>query len=146
MVDAFDADGFDVAQAEIDGRQAQVVDGAVLEGRDSVFQVVPALTLDRHDADGAAGEPGTAQPRQHLSPHDQCADAGRIAEDLVERQRHQVGLDHAQVESIGGHESRTVQQDVPAEILRLGHQLERMLHTGEIRLRREGEQAGRHVP
>ena len=47
------------------------------------------------EVDGAAGEPGPVQRRQRVVADQQAADAGRVAEHLVERDGDEVGLPRA---------------------------------------------------
>ncbi len=70
---------------------------------------------------------------------DQGAYAGGVAEHLVERETDEVGAPPTEVEPVGGDERRRVQQHIPALRVRLRDPLQRVLHTGEVRLRRIGE-------
>ena len=78
-----------------------------------------------------------------VAPGEQRPDARGIAEELVERERDEVGLDDAQVEPVGGHEGGAVEDHVPAVLVRLLDPLERVLHAAEVGLRRVGEQVVR---
>ena len=67
--------------------------------------------------DRAACEPRSAQLRQCRLAHDQRAGSCRVSEHLVERDRHVVWPPAAQVQRIGRHECRRVEQYVPAPAL-----------------------------
>ena len=123
-------------------RQVEIVDGAILEASLARDQVVPAFALHRGNGDRAAGKPGPVQFRQRAAPGDQAADAGRIAKNLVEGERHKVGLDSAQVEPVGRREGRAVEQYIPALRLCVRHPFQRMLHAAEVGLGRKSQQVG----
>ena len=72
---------------------------------------------------------------------DQTADAGRVAENLVEGLRYEIGPPAAEVQPIGGRECGGVEQHVPAVLLCERNPVERMLHARKVRLRRIGEQS-----
>ena len=74
---------------------------------------------DRRVQHRSAGEPRAAQARQRVAPRDQRADAGRIAEEFVERERREVGRDIAKAERVARHERRDVEQNVEAEGVRV---------------------------
>ena len=138
-LDQVDADLLEVAQADLDRRNAQVVERAVLESRFPLRQHVHRA-LHGGEIDGAAGEPGPPQLRQRGVADEQAAHAGGIAEHLVEGDRHEVGPHGTQVEAVGGHEGGCVEQHVPAGGLGLPDQRQRMLHAREIGLRRKSQQ------
>ena len=73
----------------LDRRDGEVVDRAVLEAGRAGGEVV-AVGLDRRDRDRPASEPRPAQLAQRPPPCDQRADAGRVAEHLVEGKGHEV--------------------------------------------------------
>ena len=75
-----------------------------------------------------------------VAPGEQRADAGRVAEHLVEGDRDEVGLPGREVEPTRRHERGAVEQHVPAPLLRRRDPLERVLDAGEVRLRGIGEQ------
>ena len=101
--------------------------------------------LRRRKVDRAAGEPRPAQQRQRVLAHQQRADTRRIAEHLVEGQRHEVRPHLAQIERVGRHESCSIQHHAPARGLGLADDLQRMLDAREVRLRGEGKQVGSTV-
>ena len=59
---------------------------------------VVTVALDRGDRDRAAREPRPVQQAGPVPPDQQAADAGRVADDLVERERGEVRRDPADVE------------------------------------------------
>ena len=89
-------------------------------------QHVP-LSLHGGEVHRAAGEPRAAQAGQRVVADQQTADAGRIAEHLVERDRDEVRPHHAQIEAVGRHERRRVEQHVPAARVRRLDEAQRML-------------------
>ena len=66
-----------------------------------------------------------------LAAGHQRADAGRVAEDLVERERDEIRFEPAQVERVGGREGGRVQQHIPAMGVGALDPFERMLDTEE---------------
>ena len=108
-------------------------------------EVVPVVALHRGQRDGAAGEPRPAQPGQRLPAGDQAAAPRRVAEELVEGDRDEVGADRRGVQGIGRREGGAVEQDVPAELVRLGDPLERVLGAAEVGLRRIREELRRRA-
>ena len=92
------------------------------------------------EVDGAAGKPWALQPGDRIVPDQQTADAGRIAEHLVKRDRDEVRLNFRQVEAVGRHERGRVEENVPPVCMGPTHQVERVLHAGEIGLRGEREE------
>jgi len=75
----------------------------------------------------------------------QCRFAGEqrphargVAEHLVERERHEVGMPAREVQAVHRNEGRRVEQDVPAAGLCPRDPLERVLDAREVRLRGEG--------
>jgi hypothetical protein len=101
---------------------------------------VVVLALDERRDDRAAGEPRPLELGERVRAGDQAADAGRPAEHLVEGERDVVGVPAAEVEPVGRHVRRRVEQDVPAVCVRLLDPVERVLDAGEVRLRGIGEQ------
>ncbi len=138
-VDRVDPDPFDEREPLLDGRQREEVQRSVLEPGLPVRHRVP-VALDAHGGDRAAGEPRPVQPGQRLLTGEEAADSGRIAEQLVQRDRDEVRLPLAEVEPVRRHERRTVHQHVPAGRLCSRNPLERVLDAREVRLRRVGEQ------
>jgi hypothetical protein len=102
-----------------------------------------AIAPDGSDRDRAAGEPWAAQLAQCRLASNQGADSGRVAEDLVEGDRNEVGVPDAQVQSIGRHERGCIQQDIPALILCTRDPVKRVPNTREVGLRGVGEKVGR---
>ena len=49
------------------------------------------IVLDGHVLYGTTGKPWTREPREGVAPGDERANAGRIAEQLVERERDEAG-------------------------------------------------------
>ena len=139
-VDRRHADGREVLEADGDGRQAEVVERAVLEPGGPRRQPVPVLRLHRGERDGAPREPRPPQLGELLAAGDQAADSGRVAEELVERDGHEIRLEDLEIHGIGGRVGGAVEQDVPAELMRLVHPGERVVHAAEVGLRRVGEQ------
>ena len=139
VVDRLDADPVEEAQADLDGGQVEVVDGAVLEVRRARGGLVP-LALDEGGDDRAAGEPGPLELGQRLAAREQAADAGRPAEHLVEGEGDEVRVPAAEVEPVGRHVGGGVEEHVPAVRVRLLDPVERVLDAGEVRLGRVGEQ------
>ena len=112
-VDRLDADPLEEAQADLDRGQVEVVDGAVLEVRRAGRGLVP-LALDEGGDDRAAGEPGPLELGERVAAREQAADAGRLAEHLVEGERDEVGVPAGEVEPVGRHVGGGVEQHVPA--------------------------------
>ena len=137
--DRVDADPLDVAQADLDRRDAEVVDRAVLEQR-VAGERHDHVALDVRGDHRAAAEPGALQPLERLAPREQRAEAGRVAEHLVEGDRDEVGLPRRQVEPARRHERGAVDDHVPAPLLGRRDPLQRVLDAGEVRLRRVGEE------
>ena len=100
------------------------------------------LSLDRREIYGSAGEPRTLQIRQCGAADEQCADARRMAEHFVERERHEIRLHGRKVQAAGGHEGGRIEQHAPSFALRFRDNFERMLHAGKIGLRRISKQIG----
>jgi hypothetical protein len=134
------ADGVDPLQACRDVRYGEEVDGAVLEGRLAVREDVP-LRLGARGVDGAAGEPGPAQPGEGLAADDQAAYAGGVAEHLVPADHGEVRVVVGEVEGVGRYERGGVQQDVIAVFLGCGDPVQGVPYAGEVALRRIGEQS-----
>ena len=126
--------------------EAGVERGDAEEVRRAVFEAFVARAKEmRVGGDGcvhhrSAGEPRAAQTRQRVAPRDQRAEAGRIAEEFVERERREIGRTAAQAQRVTRDERRDVEQDVEAEGARFRDEIERMLDAGEIRLRRKRDQ------
>ena len=114
------------SQADLHGRQVEVVDGAVLEVRGAGCGLV-VLALDERGDDRAAGEPRPLELGERVAAGEQAADAGRPAEHLVERERDEVRVPAAEVEPVGGHVCGGVEQHVPAVRVGLLDPLERVL-------------------
>ncbi len=108
-----DADPFEMAQSDFDGGNAQIVQRAILEARFPRRQDVKP-SLDGGEVDRAAGEPRPLQAGERGIPNQEAADAGRVAEHLVERDRDEVRSDGFQIEPVGRDERRRIEQDVPA--------------------------------
>ena len=83
---------------------------------------------------------GRSQLGERLAAGEQAADAGRLAEHLVEGERDEVRVPAGQVEPVGRHERGGVEQHVPAVRVRLLDPVERVLDAGEVRLGRVGEE------
>ena len=113
LVDRLDPDPLEEAEADLDRGQVEEVDGAVLEVGRAGRRLVP-LALDEGGDDRAAGEPGPLELGERLAARDQAADAGRLAEHLVERERDEVRVPAGEVEPVGRHERGGVEQHVPA--------------------------------
>ena len=126
-------------QADLDRGQPEIVDRPVLEATFAIDERV-ALHCHRGQADRSAGEPGSSQSGQRLAAHDQRADPGRVAEDLVPGDRDKVRVPAGQVELSRRHERGCVDQDVPASVVRLGQPVERVPNSRVIGLGREREQ------
>ncbi len=137
--DGVDADALDVAQADLDRRDAEVVDGAVLEQR-VAGERHDHVALDVRGDHRAAAEPGTLQPVEGRAPGDQRADPRRVAEHLVEGDRDEVRLPDREVEPARRYERGAVEDHVPAPLVGRLDPLERMLDAGEVGLRRVGEE------
>ncbi|MCU0510767.1 MAG: hypothetical protein MUC34_20855 [Anaerolineae bacterium] len=90
VVDGVDADGGEVAQADLDRGDVEVVDRAVLEPCFAGDEVVP-VALDGGNGDGAARVPGAPEPVERLATGEERAHAGGVAEHLVEGEGHEVG-------------------------------------------------------
>src|ERR1019366_7146301 len=101
FVDDLDSNRFDVLQTELNGRNPQIVDRAVLEGgwpRAKVVAATPRVTgFVRGQEYRAAGIPRPPQLGERVMAIDQTANAGWVAEDLVERQRDKVGMPATEV-------------------------------------------------
>lgn len=88
----------------------------------------------------SAGEPRTAQTRQRVAPRHERAEAGRISEEFVERERREISRTSPQAQRVTRDERGGVEQNVEAEGARFRDEIERMLHAGKIRLRRKRHQ------
>ncbi len=139
LVDQVDPDAVDPGQPGLQIGYLQEAERAVLEPGLARGQRVP-VALHAGQVHRPAGEPGTPQPPQRLPPRDQAADAGRVAEHLVPADRHEIGLDHGQVQPVRRHVGGRVQQDVVAMLVRRLYPAQRMLHPAEVALRRVGQQ------
>ena len=102
--------------------------------------ILVVVALHERGDDRPAGEPRPLQLVQRLAPRQEHPDAGRPAEQLVERDRHEVRVPPRQVEAVRGGERGRVDEDVPAVLVGLLDPVERMVDAGEVRLRRIGEQ------
>ena len=138
-VHRLDPDPFEVAQPDLHRRQVEEVDGAVLEVRRSRSILVVVALHERGD-DRAAGEPRPLELVQRLAARQQRSDPCRPAEQLVERDRHEVRMPARQVEPVGRREGGRVDEHVPAVVVRVVDPVERVVDAREVRLRREGEQ------
>ncbi len=143
LVNHVDADRGQVLKADRHGRQAEIVDGPVLEPGVAGREMVPPLALHRGDRDGPAGKPGPSQDVQGLVPEHQRPHAGRVAEHLVEGQGDEVRVDHREIEAVARREGRAVEDHVPALLVRPRDPFHRVLHAAEVRLRWVREQVRR---
>src|SRR5579859_2289249 len=73
---------------------------------------------------------------------DQRANARRITKHLVKRKRHEVRATLTQIESVRRHERRRVKQHIPPVLFSGVDPGQVVLHTTEVRLRRQREQLG----
>ncbi len=142
FVDLVNAHRLQVAQADLDRRDVQVIHRAVFETGLAGDQVMP-VPLHRGDGDGATGVPGPDQLCQRGAAGQQAAHPGRIPEHLVEGDGHEIWLPAGQVETVAGDEGCRVDQHVPPFGAGSGNQLKRVLHAAEIGLRRKGKQVVR---
>ena len=138
-VDRLNADALEEVQADLDRRQVQVVDRAVLE-MGCAWRRLEPLTLHERGDDRPAREPRPLELRQCVSPREQAADARWPAEHLVERNRHEVRMPATEVKPVRRYVRGGVQQHIPAVRLRLPDPFERVLDAGEVRLRGVREQ------
>ena len=106
-----DPDPVEEAQPDLDGGEIEEVDGAVLEVRRAGSRLVAVALHERGD-DRAAGEPRALERVQRLPSCEQRADSRRPAEQLVERDRHEVGMPAGEVEPVRGDEGGGVEEDV----------------------------------
>ena len=81
---------------------------------------VTPVAADVREDDRAAREPRPLELAQRLAACEQAADAGRVAEHLVERHRGEVGPVAAEVEPVRRHEGGDVEQHVPGPVGRDG--------------------------
>ena len=125
-LDGFHAHALQMLQTDFHGWNAEVVQRAVFETGFARRQHVQA-PLQGGEVDGAAAEPRAAQRGQRCVAHQQATHAGGVAEHLVERQGHEIGPVHLQVQPVGGHESGGVHQHLPAVGLGLVDQRQRVL-------------------
>ena len=126
-VDRVDADRREMPQADLDGGNRQVVQRAVLEAGFARARGCGAA-LHGGEVDRAAGKPRTLQ----LARARCCgpADSRRRSDSRTScrtRSLTKSGCDLAQVEAVGRHERRRVEQHVPAALVRRVDQVERML-------------------
>src|SRR3954465_10629705 len=96
--------------------------------------------LDAREVHRAASKQGTTKPIERAVAREEAADAGGVAEHLVEGHRDEVWLDRAEIQAGRRDERRGIEQDEPAGALSLRDELQWMLHAGEVRLRRERKQ------
>ena len=75
-----------------------------------------AGALNGHEIDRAAAEPGALEFRQRRLADEKAADAGRIAEHLVERDDGEVGRRRLEVEPVRRREGGGVEQHMPAAL------------------------------
>ena len=138
-VDRLDTDPVEEAQADLDGGEVEVVDGAVFEVRRARGRLV-VLALDERRDDRSAREPRPLEFGERLSPGEQTTHTGGPAEHLVERERDEVGMPSVQVEPVGRDVRGGVEQHVPAVRLGLLDPFQGVVDAGEVRLCRVGEQ------
>src|SRR5262245_15525549 len=81
--DDVDANPLEVPETDFNRGDSKVVERPILEARLAWRKNVPE-TLDGREVDGAAREPWPQQHRPGIVPHQEAADARRIAEHLVE--------------------------------------------------------------
>ena len=139
FVDQVVADGFQVFQTDLDGRDVEIIQGAILKAGRGFGQVI-FIPLHRGHGDRPAGKPGTVELAQHRLAGDQRPQPGGVTEHLVERERDEIRLNHREVEAAGGDEGGCIQQHVPTLGVGLFDPIQGMLDRGEIRLGRVGEQ------
>ena len=95
----------------------------------------------RGERDRAAGEPRSAQHPQPVAAHEQAADAGGVSEHLVERGDNERRPHRTEIELVRRHERRCVEQHVPAPVLGVGDEAERVLNARVVGLRGIREEA-----
>ena len=139
IVQPLHADLVEEREAGVERRDAQEVEGAVLEALGPGAQLVVSVG-DRGANHRAAREPRPAQSLERRAPHQQGAEPGGIAEHLVEREGDEVGGYPPQTQGVRGHERRGVEEHVEAALAGSGHQLERVAQASEVRLRGESEE------
>ena len=139
-LDRVDADRREVAQANLDGGNRQVVERAVLEARFAGREdVATALARWRSSRCRPANQGAAAFEARRCAP----ADTRRRSDSRTScrtRCSTKSGRTARRSRRLVGHERRRVEQHVPPARVRLVDELERMLHAGEIRLRGKREQ------
>ncbi len=91
LVNSLHADAHEVSEPDLHCREGEVVDGAILEG-DLAFGEHVAITMYAGAPDRAPAKPGAAQSGQGSFARQQAADTRGVAEQLIERDRHKIGL------------------------------------------------------
>ena len=127
-------------EAGVERGDAEEVRRAVLERFVARAEAV-RVDRGRHVEHRAAGEPRAAQFGERVAPRDERAEAGRIAEEFVERERGEVGEAVAQRDRLARRECGDVEQHVESVRVRMLDERERVPHAGEVRLRGKGEKA-----
>lgn len=129
----------EVLQPQRHRRQRQIVQRAILKPFRANVQVVPVAD-DGGVGNRAASEPRASQLGQRRAARQQTPHPGRVAEQLVERERDEIGMPSRKIERIGRCECRGVEEHIPALRLCLGNPVEGMLYPREIRLGGKGEE------
>ena len=98
---------------------------------------------DSEEVEGAVfeGFMARAQTMRVRLHRDQCAEAGRIAEEFVERERGKVRLALAKAESVARRECGNFEQHIESAVVRFFDKRERVPNSGEVRLSGEPEQS-----
>ncbi len=128
LVDHVDADVYYPVHAGHDIWDGKEVEGAVFECHLVVREDVP-VALGTDCLNGATGEPGAPQPRERLAASDQAADPGWVPEHFVPAHRDEVGMHDAEIEPVGGHVSRCVEQHIIAIFVGQVDPVHRVLYT-----------------
>jgi hypothetical protein len=131
FVNRVDANRFKVRQPDLDGREREVVERAILERRFPFGQIV-LVALDRCNGDGAAREPRATQLGERRLSGQEAADAGGIPKQLVEGLDHEIRRISPEIEPVRRCKGRCVEQHIPALRLRRGDPFERVLNAGEV--------------
>ena len=106
------ANVIEVFEANFYRRKAKIVDRTIFKCF-SVFEHHIPIALHRDAPDCATSKPGTLQFRQSGFACHQAAYTCRIAEHLIERDGHEIGMPLAQVKAIRGDKGCTVYKYIP---------------------------------
>src|SRR5258708_6930088 len=139
FMDHLHANGHQMSEADGYRREIEVVDCSIFKCCLAFDHLMP-LALDASCPDGTSGKPGALQFGQCRFAYQQTADARRVAEHFIERDRHKIGMPFEEIQSIGWREGSAIHEHIPPSCMGLFNPLQWVLYTAEVGLGRVGKQ------